>query len=703
MSRNRVRQADAPQSSMRKWLIIGSVLLLSAIVLGLIIRAMSAPKEVPTHNLSGLPAPQNVKAEGNVLHWDSVPNAKGYRVYMGDEKSFFLTSYATDFVVTDLANNTAYDFSVVAVDSNDITSELISNPATVNFMTRPNEFTIVLSTPKVTNDQNSSLMQWDAVPNASSYSISVNGIEVAQLQDTKFDLNELYNGIYQVKVRALSDQTQFADSMWSSPQFFLQENRPLLSPSAQLFGQEMSWSQVPGATSYEISINGNITQKTQLSFGVNDLPDGKYNLSVRAMNGDTYSDWSNSVEKVIGNPGNVEGGGGGDTGGDQGGGGNPGNPGGGGDQGGGGNPGGGGDTGGGSPGNPPPGGGGDNGIVGNIVAPSIIFREAVYWDPINGVTGYDAKVNDTIIENIPDTFLAYEKLGPEPGVRVVQVRSRKGGEVSQWSNIVRPTVNLMEPTASINGNKLTWGAVLGAQSYSVCIDGTMYDNIKDTEYDISGLGNGVHNINVRATTNSPLHLISQFSPALTLSKGQGDAPTTAPLIGYTETSIIGNMWGKERILQWSPVAGATGYDVEVDGSIVLNNSPFLEHRVGNLSAGNHTIRVRATNGSTSTDWSNQVSFDPSVRLDAITANGTPTANNLPTPGAFNVTASSMSWGAVPGADAYIASINGTDYVTTGTSFNYTLKGGGYAYQVRVRAVNNHDKVSQWTNAAMFFL
>ncbi|MCL1953471.1 MAG: hypothetical protein FWF58_01850 [Firmicutes bacterium] len=664
-------------SKLKLWLIIGAALLVTAIIVAIVMSSINKHKEDNFHSQNGLPAPQNVRVVGNTVMWDIVPNAKSYRVYLGDEHSFLGTSYSNEFIVNDLFPSD-YKISVVAVDTDDISSELMSKSVDVDYSTYEGvTLNLAAPQPKMRGDN---VLEWESIPNAEGYGISVNGEEIAQVKETTFDLNELYDGIHQVKVRAISDVEVFNDSFWSGPEFFLQEHNPLRAPVLKKYAREVSWSPVKGATRYEVSINGNITQKTAVSFDTSSLPDASYTIKTRAINGPSVGEWSDPIDLIVGS-----GQGGGDTGG--------GNQGGGGDTGGG-NQGGGGDTGGGNQGGGDTGGGEQPGIVGNLISPSIIYlHQRIQWGAINGATSYDVKINE-VITNQTGLFFLGKDLGKEPGVRVCFVRSRNGNEVSEWSNVVRPTVGLAVPTAVINGATLSWGAVTGATGYEVCIDGKMFNEQKTTEYSIAGLGNGVHSIGVRAHMSGHPNLYSSFSKSIGLSIGQSDSNLATPFIGLVEDWPLEGGGGRVRAIFWNPVAGATGYDISVDDNQVVSGTNYTQYFT-DWSSGKHTVKVRAVSGSSTGSWSNAITFDPDVEMDSDTINGTPTENNLPTP-SLGFGGWTAMWQPVSGATAYHFMINGTDYIQTETSLTFPSSVSGLV-QARVRALNNVDKLSQWSN------
>jgi hypothetical protein len=114
-------------------------------------------------------------------------------------------------------------------------------------------------------------------------------------------------------------------------------------------------------------------------------------------------------------------------------------------------------------------------------------------------------------------------------------------------------------------------------------------------------------------------------------------------------SLTSTVNGASVRLDWTAVPGATSYELEVTGSLVVTAQvPTLFVQV-NAPAGTYNVRVRGRNGATAGPFSNTV---------------TATVGGAPAPGPCQPTAPSatatvnggvvtVNWGAVPGATGYI--------------------------------------------------
>ncbi|UJF33416.1 glycoside hydrolase family 44 protein [Paenibacillus hexagrammi] len=142
---------------------------------------------------------------------------------------------------------------------------------------------------------------------------------------------------------------------------------------------------------------------------------------------------------------------------------------------------------------------------------------------------------------------------------------------------------------------LTWDQVVGATSYDVDADGTVVENIQTNSYLNQWLRPGTrHSYKVRSRKGEN---VSSWSSAVNVkTTGEQDLPAPVNVRGTTTEASISLKWDalEEEV---------TGYEVEVDGSIIPVG-PALTYVHSGLAAGTaHTYRVRAKDGETSGRWS----------------------------------------------------------------------------------------------------
>ena len=165
------------------------------------------------------------------------------------------------------------------------------------------------SLPAPTNVQinENSVLMWDAVENAKRYKVSVDGTEY-DTTTTSYDLSKLNLpvGIHTIKVKALSDSDKLKDSPYSeSIKYEITESGPkkLSAPTnVRIEENNLVWSAVSGATSYQIVAGDVVKTTTSTSFALSELGnvEGVLEITVKAVaSGYLPSDPSNSVRYVM--------------------------------------------------------------------------------------------------------------------------------------------------------------------------------------------------------------------------------------------------------------------------------------------------------------------------------------------------------------------------------------------------------------------
>ncbi|MEQ8197402.1 MAG: fibronectin type III domain-containing protein, partial [Clostridiaceae bacterium] len=177
--------------------------------------------------------------------------------------------------------------------------------------------------------------------------------------------------------------------------------------------------------------------------------------------------------------------------------------------------------------------------------------------------------------------------------------------VSTVSSLTVP-VNI-NTTAANNSVNISWDSATGATGYDIEVDGVIIDNGINTTYNHSGLTtNSQHTYRVRAKDNTNTTEWSSLITVTTLL----DTPVNVN--GASTDNSIG--------LIWSQVTGATGYDVEADGTIVDNGSSTSFTHSELVQGSQHTYRVRAKNSSVNSDWSNLLTMTAVLATSTISSN-----------------------------------------------------------------------------------
>ena len=209
------------------------------------------------------------------------------------------------------------------------------------------------------------------------------------------------------------------------------------------------------------------------------------------------------------------------------------------------------------------------------------------WSPVNGATGYQVQVDDSSSFSSPvftastvNTRVVPTKALPS-GDLFWRVRSASGSTTSAWStsDLTQVEISAPSPLSPIGGEVLAqpqdppllqWSAVQGATSYTVQVDGNQ-DMIGAKTYTTKSTS---------LVDPDPL-TAGDWWWTVTASKGSGlnSLPTTpeqfvvqglpAPQIVYPVDDI--NQTLEDVVFDWTPVAGAKTYDLQVALDADFNN------------------------------------------------------------------------------------------------------------------------------------
>lgn len=259
-----------------------------------------------------------------------------------------------------------------------------------------------------------------------------------------------------------------------------------------------------------------------------------------------------------------------------------------------------------------------------------------------------------------------------------------------WSNEVSATTKIGYPSipgrlrATATNNKITlaWDASNKAQSYVIQRNGvTIATGIKAVSYvDTVVTPETTYTYYVQAVNTTGE---SSWSDKLEKKTLGNLLPAPVPTVKKVSGSNI------SLKIEWTPVDGATGYDIDVDG-VVYNTGmdTYYEHN-GLIPGSKHTYRVRTRNIYGKGDWS-----------VAITGEITPNAPEIPVSLSCykdnNIII--IRWKAVSSAISYEVMVNGKTYSNiTASEFIYTADNGNTDTEciIYVRAINEGGE-SDWS-------
>lgn len=552
-----------------------------------------------------------------------------------------------------------------------------------------------------TSTENTITLMWDPVSFADSYDVEADGVIVENVPGTIFTHNDLTPGtLHTYRIRANSGTVQ---GEWSQ---VVTETTKLGKPViVSLDPTEttiiVSWDPVPGATGYDIEVDGTIINNgDNTTFAHNDLLSGtKHRYRVRAKSSVVTGQWSTLEEKWT-----------------------------------------------------------LPDIPQNIRLTSTSDMVAVEWDEVRGATGYDIEVYNTIVDNGSSTSYTEEGVNPNTQ-RTYRVRAKNSSGAGKWSQIVAistlpgiPTNLVAEATDTTIS--VSWDPVSGATSYDLEVDGTLVENILDSAYEHTDLlPNTEHSYRVKAkneqgTSNwsetiyvttlpsTPANIILTVkSTEIVVSwnsvsgatgyeievdgvvKDIGDSTNyvhvelmpnsehtyrvralngsiksfwSERVTGLTlpgiPTNLQGDATSSSITLTWDIVQGATSYEIEADGEIFDNGPNTVFSHTGLVPNTEHKYRVRARNASGPGEWSEYITistiFGTSIELKA-----TATSTSI-----------TLTWNSVDGATGYDVFVDG-EIIDNGANTTFIHSGlepfTWHVYRVRAKGP---DFVGEWSEA-----
>lgn len=395
---------------------------------------------------------------------------------------------------------------------------------------------------------NSITVTWSPVVGALGYDIEVDGTVIDNGTNTTYTqsgLNPDSQHAYRVRARLSSGTEAWTNLLTESTLPFSSGVPVNLTAAATDTKVTLSWDPVTGATGYDIDVNGVVLDNgTSTVFVHSNLTSNSVqNYRVRARTASGTSDWSTKLTVI-------------------------------------------------TFAYPTP---------ANVTLTPASTSIVVSWSTVSQATSYDLMVDGSLVTNGSSTTYTHSNLLPNTQ-HTYQVRATGPNGTSAWSQLVSnstitDSVPVNVSTVSTSSKIIVmWSPVSGAVSYDVEVDGVVSNNGNSTTYTHNNpTTNVAHTYRVRTVTSTTT---SGWSTLVTAS-----VLPTLPLVptGITTTASFTTIR-----LNWTSLSGATGYDVEVDGTVHDNgsNTTYLHSNLG--SGTTHNYRVRAKNASGVGPWSNTV-------------------------------------------------------------------------------------------------
>ncbi|MCX7922700.1 MAG: fibronectin type III domain-containing protein [Clostridia bacterium] len=253
------------------------------------------------------------------------------------------------------------------------------------------------------------------------------------------------------------------------------------------------------------------------------------------------------------------------------------------------------------------------------------------------------------------------------------------------TTMVAPPANFRSISTTQKSVTLAWDSVIGATAYDIeAFSGSLIMTNVTSPFVFSGLSaNTAYNVRVRSRNVSGAGNWSAYLYINTLPD-----PPAAPS-GLTAVPSSNSM-----STSWNTATGATGYDIEVDGTIINTGTSTTYNHTGLSTNTSHTYKVRAKNTGGVGAWSTPIT--------KYTLSNTPNNGSI---SAYTNTSVSATWAAngnPTGVSYILAAFVGTNTTpikqnlwTTSLSDTITGLGAQTTYNIKVKAKNSDNAESPW--------
>ncbi|QTH45394.1 hypothetical protein J4772_13855 [Cohnella sp. LGH] len=465
---------------------------------------------------------------------------------------------------------------------------------------------------------------WSPVSEATAYEIEIdNGetpINVGRTLNYKH-LSLLPNTLHQYRIRAVKDG---APGAWSAP---IVQRTLMLAPlyptnivlAATAKTVNLTWEAVPGALSYEVEWDGQVfATGKQATFRQTNLPiASRHTYRVRALNTGGTSPWS--ITQIISTTSEL-----------------PSTP------------------------------------VANI--PVVADRSVhLSWEPVLDALSYEVEADGAVVSLSELTTAGFTGLAPGSAhqYRIRAVNELGAGSWSSPINIetyVLATPSVLTEQLSDTSISLGWGPVKDAIFYEVETDGHI--SVTSSVYAKSiHTPETTHTFRIRAIGTSGN---SAWTEPIVLS--------TLPEKPAVPLNVTATASKNQVYLHWSEVAGALGYDVELDGVVVVDNfteTTYVDTLLDPFSQ--HQYRIRARTDAMEGDWS-----------EFVVLRTLPDRPGIPNSIAVTSTANivTLSWTAEPSATKYEVEVDGQVFDNgKKTMYKHRRVAQGTEHKYRIRTTN----------------
>jgi hypothetical protein len=599
----------------------------------------------------------NLREEDDIIKWDSVTGATGYVLSLNGTEQTFDSTVTSYYVTGGVVGSNAIKVYALGDSTKYITGSYTS---LLNVTKYP-----VPSNYKASGSR----VSWDAVSGVTKYIVYVNGTEVDNGSNAYFELGDSYAaGSYTIKVKGYSSN---ANCVYSDYTAEIAVTKIGKVSGVAVVGGVLTWNSVDNAASYLVTVGSSkyTVSSDKTSYVVMDAS-GTYSVSVQAI-GDGTS-YFNGIAS-------------------------------------------------------------DSLSVTKIAAPVISYADGtISWAAVENATGYNLYINGTKVSNGTSTSYTLPIDGSASYAIAVEAVGDNAylSSMSTYSDVASIGI----PSLAVSGDGVSWKAVSDATGYILIVNGTSHCfDATVTSYSLNGQASGDYELQLVVVSNKSSSFsysadgkktITKLAAVTNIAASSGvltwdavanassyqitigtsvyTSPTNSlDLCGIAETGANGisvkaiegtsyinaddsakvslvvlgsvaNVSVSDGYFAWDAVESASGYEVEVNGTVYETSRNLYKITDG----GTYAFRVRAIGSGTYLS-------SPYTSLKTYT--------KLAAPSGIAASGGRVSWGAVSGATKYFVSVNGTE-VDNGSNTYFEL-GPSYAagsYTIKVKAFSPSD-------------
>ena len=249
--------------------------------------------------------------------------------------------------------------------------------------------------------------------------------------------------------------------------------------------------------------------------------------------------------------------------------------------------------------------------------------------------------------------------------------------------------------------QLHWQTVTGATGYELSVDGiqVLLNDGNETSYPATLYDDRTHLWQARTRNSSGEYGPWSSFKSFTVELVTGSDPPN--LVSPANGATIGVSSVPTQVqLQWQAIAGATGYELLVDGNQVLINDGSQTSYNATLNSGSHSWRARTRNSLGEYGaWSAYKGFTIEVTTGLAPPSLVSPANGATINVSSVPTQVQLQWQVVGGATGYELWVDGNQVLISNgsqTSYSATLNAGSHSWMARTR--NSLGEYGYWSSS-----